>query len=66
MKKLVIFDLDGTLLDTVPDICDGLNFVLDEFGLDRVTEEQTTKFIGDGVKNSSSACLAIKPTTLVL
>ena len=48
MYKTVIFDLDGTLLNTVPDIRAVLNSTLEHFGLKPVTDEQTKRFIGNG------------------
>ena len=50
MNKLVIFDLDGTLLDTVPDIADNVNIMLEKFGLSPCTLEQIKKYIGNGAK----------------
>lgn len=50
MKKLVIFDLDGTILDTVPDICDAVNAMLTEFNFPCITKAETRSFIGNGAK----------------
>ncbi len=48
--EAVLFDLDGTLLDTVPDIRACLNESLALFSYPSVTEEQTKQFVGDGAK----------------
>ena len=47
MKKLFIFDLDGTLLDTVPDILYHVNNLFDMFSYPRVTYEQVKQNIQD-------------------
>jgi len=46
--KLIIFDLDGTLLDTAPDVHNCVNLALQEMGLSQVPLEQTKKAIGPG------------------
>lgn len=48
MYKAVIFDLDGTLLDTSRDICRILNFTLSKFSLPQITLEQTMQYVGNG------------------
>lgn len=48
--KAILFDLDGTLLNTVPDIMDCCNKVLAEFSLPLLSEEQTRRFVGNGAK----------------
>lgn len=48
MLKAILFDLDGTLLDTVEDIRACLNAVMRRFSYPEVTREQTCAFIGDG------------------
>jgi phosphoglycolate phosphatase len=45
---LVIFDLDGTLVDSVPDITWSLNTAFAEIGLPGLAPEIVTRFIGDG------------------
>ena len=45
----VIFDLDGTLVDSAPDICNALNAFLAERGRPGVTLGQTQAALGDGV-----------------
>ncbi len=45
----IIFDLDGTLADTLDGIVDSLNSVLDEFGLPTHERDAFRRFIGDGV-----------------
>lgn len=49
MKKLLIFDLDGTLLDTVADLAAACNRVLDEAGFPVYPEMQYRKFVGNGI-----------------
>ncbi len=49
--KVVIFDLDGTLLYTVEDLCDSVNFALSKFGFENISIETCTKNIGNGVAN---------------
>lgn len=44
----VIFDLDGTLLDTLDDLTDGVNHALDEYGFPRATREQIRARLGYG------------------
>lgn len=50
MNKLVIFDLDGTLLDTIQDIFDNVNNMLTEFGYPLRSIEEVKQFIGEGAK----------------
>ena len=51
MAKAVVFDLDGTLLDTLPDIADSVNQTLKKFGAPERTLEEVRAFIGNGAKN---------------
>lgn len=46
---LVIFDLDGTLLNTLDDLTDAANRALAEFGFPPRTAEEVRTFIGNGV-----------------
>jgi phosphoglycolate phosphatase len=48
--RLVAFDLDGTLVDSVPDLCHCLGCALASVGLPRPTEDETRSWIGDGVE----------------
>ncbi len=47
--KAVIFDLDGTLLNTIEDLKESVNFALSCFGFPVLTVEQVNSFVGDGV-----------------
>lgn len=50
MTKAVIFDLDGTLLNTLGDLTTAVNHGLTACGFPTRTEAQVRTFIGDGVK----------------
>ena len=45
---LVVFDLDGTLADTLPDITAALNATLAEAGLPILAPEIVVQYVGDG------------------
>jgi len=47
--KLLIFDLDGTLVDTAEDITASLNYALQPYGLQTLTVERTVKLVGEGL-----------------
>jgi phosphoglycolate phosphatase len=47
--KLLMFDLDGTLVDTSKDITNALNYALKPYGLKELTVEDTTKMVGEGL-----------------
>lgn len=49
MKKVIIFDLDGTLLDTLDDLRNAVNFSLFNFNYPLRSKEQVRKDIGNGV-----------------
>ena len=49
MKKLVIFDLDGTLLDTIGDLAAAVNHALNAFGYPQHSEQDYRFFIGNGI-----------------
>lgn len=50
MNKAVIFDLDGTLLDTIDDISDSINAMLNVFGYRTIDKERVRAIIGSGAK----------------
>ncbi len=45
----VVFDMDGTLLDTIDDIADSMNAVLGLMGLPPLPVERYRDFVGDGI-----------------
>ena len=51
MYKLVIFDLDGTLLDTLEDLAEAVDYALQRRGLPLHTLAEYRKMVGHGVRN---------------
>ena len=50
MKIGILFDLDGTLLDTLEDLHDSTNHVMDQFGWPRRTLDEVRRFVGNGAR----------------
>ena len=50
MKKLIIFDLDGTLLNTIEDIRYCINVVLEKHGYNTLNTQEVLKCVGYGAK----------------
>lgn len=50
-NKLAIFDLDGTLLDTIGDLAEACNYMLAQRELDAHTCEEYAKMVGNGILN---------------
>ena len=50
MKKLLIFDLDGTLLDTIEDIRCVLNSILEKYGLKTLNRKEVISKVGYGAR----------------
>ena len=50
-KQLAIFDLDGTLLDTIGDLAEACNHMLALRGLGSHTREEYAKMVGNGILN---------------
>lgn len=46
----ILWDLDGTLLDTLQDLTDSTNAVMDCLGYPRHSREQVRRFVGNGVR----------------
>ncbi len=57
MIKAVIFDLDGTVLDTLPDLNICMNMALSDYGFAPISREQTMAFVGHGGKNFALSAL---------
>lgn len=49
--EAVIFDLDGTLLDTLEDLKDSVNAALEKYQMPARTLEEIRSFVGNGVRN---------------
>jgi phosphoglycolate phosphatase len=49
MKKLVIFDLDGTLVNTIADLADSVNYALQTLGYPAQPYEKFPYFVGNGI-----------------
>lgn len=50
MTDTIIFDLDGTLLDTLEDLKDSVNYALDAFNLPERSLREVRSFVGNGVE----------------
>ena len=51
MNKAIIFDLDGTIIDSAPDILDNLNIMLENYGYPKIELKRVTEIIGHGARN---------------
>jgi len=56
--RLVMFDLDGTLVETAPEICDAVNDTLRHFALAPVAQQQVNDWIGHGTHSLLVQALA--------
>lgn len=56
-KDIIIFDLDGTLLNTLSGLSEAFNFAISKFGYPKRREEEIKAFIGNGVKKAIQRCL---------
>ena len=50
MKKLIVFDLDGTLINSLEDLADSANHVLIQHGFPTHPVDAYRYFVGDGVR----------------
>ena len=55
--KAVIFDLDGTLLDTLDDLADAVNHTLGEFNYPQRTKADIRRFLGNGIERLAKQVL---------
>ena len=63
MKKMVIFDLDGTLLDTVADLANATNRALEYLGYGTHPVEAYYQFVGNGIDKLFSRALPVEQRT---
>lgn len=50
MIEAVIFDMDGTILNTLDDLYESVNITLDNFGFPKRTLDEVRQFVGNGVR----------------
>jgi len=49
--KAVLYDMDGTVLDTLGDLVNAVNYTLEHFNMPRRSEKEIMGFLGNGAKN---------------
>lgn len=63
--KLLVFDLDGTLIDSAQDLCNSVNAALVEFGYSAQPDPMVASFVGNGapmlVRRALAAAAGIAP-----
>ena len=57
MIKLAVFDLDGTLLYTIPDLTSAMSSAMVRMGRPPITEDQTKEYIGNGIRKFAERAL---------
>lgn len=50
MKNAIVFDLDGTLLNTLDDLKDSTNFALQSCGFPERSYDEVRRFVGNGIR----------------
>ena len=61
MKIAVLWDLDGTLLDSLEDLKDAVNYTLRHYGLPERTLDEVRRFVGNGAEELIRLSLPGKP-----
>ena len=51
MVSTLIFDLDGTLLNTLDDLHDSVCYALQQVGMPLLDKKDTRRFLGNGIAN---------------
>ena len=51
MYNTVIFDLDGTLLNTIDDLADAVNYVQEKYGIEKHSVDLVRQHVGNGIRN---------------
>lgn len=54
MGFCIIYDLDGTLIDSRRDLCTGVNLMRKSFGLEPLALETVVSYVGNGARNLAS------------
>ena len=49
-KRVIIFDLDGTLIDSIPDLTEAVNYMLGQLTMERCPQERVRHWVGNGVE----------------
>ena len=62
MKTAILFDLDGTLLDTLEDLLDASNYALNHYGFPSCTLADLRRYVGNGAENQIRMCLGKEAT----
>ena len=57
MKRLIIYDLDGTLVDTKEDISQAANHMLSQLRLPPLASHEICRYVGRGLHNLAKGCL---------
>ena len=57
MYKIAVFDMDGTLLDTLDDLCAAINHTLAALGFPERTRDEIRSYIGNGQRMLVKCCL---------
>lgn len=57
--RLIVFDLDGTLIDSRQDLCNSVNAMLAHFNLQPLDDDTIARFIGDGAAMLIRRALAV-------
>lgn len=63
MVSLCIFDLDGTLINTIEDLADSTNYVLEQHGMKTFPTEQYYYFVGNGMVKLMERVTGLSPET---
>lgn len=63
MKRLIIFDLDGTLLNTIADLANSTNYALGQLGINAHPLESFNTFVGNGIRKLFERALPVTVRT---
>jgi phosphoglycolate phosphatase len=57
MKRLILYDLDGTLVDSLEDIAQAVNHTLSAFSVAALPSQEIRRYVGRGLRELLASCL---------